>query len=82
MQQAELFDINTLDEMAEAVTQWTGNMVSRMNHYANVPTGMSVTINGQDRILEGDLLDGFVAAMQLAANEITSNPPFVTETDD
>jgi hypothetical protein len=80
--QQEMYDITNLDDMAAAVTVWMDNMKNRFTHYANIPTGMSVTIDGKDRVLEGDLLDGFVAAMQLAANEISNNPPFVADTDD
>jgi hypothetical protein len=78
---AQYQEIQTIDEMAEAVLEWSSNMQARFTHYAQVPTGMPVNINGVDRTLEGDLLDGFVAAMELAAQEMTNNPPFVMNED-
>ncbi|TXG86208.1 MAG: hypothetical protein E6R13_00885 [Spirochaetes bacterium] len=75
-------DIETLDDMAAVVSDWYNNMTARFNHYATIPSGMSVTIDGVDMTMEGPLHTGFVAAMQTAVNELKVNPPFVVTTDD
>lgn len=78
----EVIPLNDIDSLAAYVMEWHKNMQDRLFQYAQVPTGMTVNVDGEDKLLVGDYLDGFVAAMRLAQAELENSPPFVTTTDD
>jgi hypothetical protein len=78
----EMVAINNIEELGGAVITWHENMVQRIQHYIHIPTGGTITINDVAHPLEGDFLEGFVAAMQVLYTEMVNNPPIVETSDE
>jgi hypothetical protein len=78
----DMFELSNLEDMANATLRWHKNMADRLQHFASIPTGTEVDIDSVKRIMEGDLLLGFITGMRAAYQELMVNPPFVVDSDD
>lgn len=85
MTEADMVDVNTIDQFAEYVTRWHHNKVAVLRHMQGIPAGseMEVTIGDKAKtiVLDGELMAAFQAGLELALIEI-GNLPFGVSTED
>ena len=76
-------ELNNVDDFAAAVDTWYNNMLARLEHYLEVPTGSKLEFEDQsgesmEVVLEYDALSGFLAAIKMMHMELSGNPPFTS----
>ncbi len=81
-----MHEIVSVDQFAHVVDSWYENVLARLKHLMEIPTGTSMELedNGITTAitLEYDALKGFIAALQLVHLELTCSPPFLQESDE
>ncbi len=81
----DIIDVTTIDQFAGLVGKWHHNKVAVLEHMMTIPEGTEVAIKIGDEEkavkLEGDVLAGFQAGLQVALVEF-SQLPFVVSVDD
>lgn len=81
----DLIDVVSVEQFAELVGRWHQNKVAVLRHMQSIPLGteMELTIGEKSHMvkLEGEIMFGFQAGLELALIEI-SNLPFVASTED
>lgn len=78
----DMVQLDNIEQMAGAVLQWHENMLDRIQHYIEIPTGGTLQIEEVKYALEGDFLDGFTSAMKVIYTEMANNPPVVETSDE
>jgi len=82
--ESDMIDITTIDEFAELVGRWHQNKVAVLRHMQSIPLGteMELTLGDKTHMvkLEGEIMFGFQAGLELALIEI-GNMPFVASTE-
>ena len=76
----QLVHIQSLDHFIALISHWHGQKVKVLEHMLTLPEGTAMQINeGNDIVMEGQMLEGFKAGLGLALMEL-GQLPFVTET--
>lgn len=75
----QLVHIQNLDQFIALISHWHGQKVKVLEHMMAMPEGTAMQINeGNDIVMEGQMLEGFKAGLGLALMEL-GELPFVTE---
>lgn len=81
-QQAETVEVADLDQFVAMLTAWHTRQVQTLNHFMQIPPGTPMEVNGAgERKLEGDLLEGFKAGVQLSLLNL-GTLPFAAEVEE
>lgn len=74
--------IESLDQFVKLLQGWHANQVALLIHMKEIPEGTPLTLDdGQERILSGDLREGFLMGLSVALSEL-GDLPFVTPIED
>lgn len=77
-QPSELVEVEDLDQFAKMITVWHAGKVKVLEHFLQMPEGNEMQVGDEEPIkLEGDVLKGMKAGVQLALMEF-GFLPFVT----
>ena len=77
-----LVHIHNLDQFIALISHWHGQKVKVLEHMLTLPEGTTMQINeGNDIVMEGQMLEGFKAGLGLALMEL-GELPFVTESSE
>lgn len=78
----QLVHIQNLDQFIALISHWHGQKVKVLEHMLTLPEGTAMQINeGNDIVMEGQMLEGFKAGLGLALMEL-GELPFVTESSE
>lgn len=75
MSEKQTMMIETLDDFVRMLTQWHSSKVAQLNHMKTVPEGSGVALDdGPEKILTGDLREGFILGLTLALSQLGTLP--------
>lgn len=71
---AETIEVDDLDGFVKLLTKWHANKIAVLNHMLLIPEGSDMTSGDQTIKLEGDLMAGFKAGLEVALMELGTLP--------
>ena len=67
-------EIDDLDQFVKILTAWHASKVKILNHLTQIPEGTEMVSGTSSVILQGDVLKGFVAGIEVALMELGKLP--------
>lgn len=75
-------EIQDLNQFVQMLTAWHSKKVKVLEHMLQIPEGIEMVVDGKEPvILQGEMLAGFKAGLNLALMEL-GNLPFVCESEE